>query len=185
MSTTVHRFGSNDPLVQVNAVDEDFAEGYQHLWLLSEIWCQLGITASWFQWHSRQLRSGTLAELERLWDLSPRHIIRPDSYKGEQQVTTVQGVQYDACTSPRLLLIFGVLARGHGLGLEMQKRCLGVLRRMLSLVSFPDGVAILPDLVLKVEEGQVKVKRFLKHFGLDVLAALRQRWAAGKNSVSP
>ena len=156
-------------------MDQSFAQGFEHFWMVSDAWAKIGMTTEWFQWHSRQLRTGAIAEAERSWDLSKRHIVRPDSYKGEQEVTTLPGVQYDLFTTPGMLMVFGIMAQVRGLNAQTQVKIVTLLRKIVPLASFPDGVAILPNLPLKVVTGQLKPKRFFAAFGEEAKPLLRQR----------
>ena len=133
------------------------------------------MNTEFFAWHSKQLRLGTQSAQEQLWDLSSQHVIRPDSYKGDQEVFQVPGVNKDCCTTAGLLLLLGLLAQVRQQAAAVQTQCVSFLRRLFNLASFASGLLVLPDLKLKVDSGQVKIKKLFRKFGAGAEAVLRQR----------
>ncbi|OLP85164.1 hypothetical protein AK812_SmicGene33870 [Symbiodinium microadriaticum] len=116
--------------------------GYTYLWNLREVWQHLELATSFHMWHSKQMRLGTMAELESLWGIS-KQIVRAETYRGDQEVLTWPGVRSDVCSTLGLLLVLGLQAQVRGMALEAQKSCLDLLRRILRITALPDTLLIL------------------------------------------
>ncbi|CAE7276743.1 unnamed protein product, partial [Symbiodinium sp. CCMP2456] len=128
--------------------------GYTYLWNLREVWQHLHLATSFHMWHSKQMRLGTMAELESSWGIS-KQIVRSETYRGDQEVLTWPGVRNDVCSTLGLLLVLGLQAQVRGMALEAQKSCLDLLRRILRITGLPERLVILPEVPLKIESGQV------------------------------
>ena len=152
------------PPPQVRPDASHHADGYEHLFCVKDIWSQLNVSSTYFAWWGKNARSGLFEDYQRRWDLSNRHIIRPDNYKGEQSAVVWPGLKYDACSIAGLLLILGMFAQIRGLSQQTQQRCVSLLRRLLALADFSQGLRLLPDCVLELEEGKVNLTSFLSRF---------------------
>ena len=83
---------------------------------------------------------GTFRDYGSRWDTSTKHLPRADNYKGDQDVVVFPGLKYDTCSSLGLLYIIGLFVQVRGLALDTQKRCVALLRKVMALISFEDGV---------------------------------------------
>ena len=160
---------------QVQPTAKHHADGYEYLWCVRDIWAQLQISSAYFAWWGKNARDGLFDTFQSRWDLSARHIIRPDSYRGEQPATIWPGLKYDSCSTAGLLLMLGMFAQIRGLSSDSQKRCLGILRRLLPLTDFSAGLRLLPDCFLEVEDGRVNLSGFFSRFEDDVREDLERR----------
>lgn len=137
------------------------------------------MSSTYFAWWGKQSRSGLFQECELRWNLSARHLIRPDSYKGEQRATRIPGLKYDCCTALRLLFILALFAQVRGLAETTQKCCVSLARRLLALADWSKGVKLLPNYNLVVEDGTVNVSGFFDRFPDAVKADLEKRQGPG------
>ena len=136
------------------------------------------MATTFFAWFSKNEASGILQQHSDMWGLSRKHIVRHDAYKGECQAFTWPGLKYDCVSAAGYMLLLGTLAQIRGLAQDTQNKCLDLLRRMTKLLEFPDGLKLLPSLTLQVQDGQVRLKSFLKLFDVEVQASLKQRFLA-------
>lgn len=148
--------------------------GYTYLWNLREVWQHLHLATSFHMWHSKQMRLGTMAELESSWGIS-KQIVRSETYRGDQEVLTWPGVRNDVCSTLGLLLVLGLQAQVRGMALEAQKSCLDLLRRILRITGLPERLVILPEVPLKIESGQVSLKKLLRRCSAADRQALKSR----------
>ena len=133
------------------------------------------MSSTYFAWWGKQSRSGLLKECQQRWNLSARHLFRPDSYRGEQEATQIPGLKYDCCTAAGLLFILAMFGQVRGLSESTQKACVSLLRRLLALADFSKSLKLLPDCDLVVEDGTVNVSGFFDRFPDDVKADLQRR----------
>ena len=71
--------------------------------------------------------------------------------------------------------MLGMFAQIRGLSSDSQKRCLGILRRLLPLADFSAGLRLLPDCFLEIEDGRVNLSGFFSRFEDDVREDLERR----------
>lgn len=104
------------------------------------------------RWYGKNIDS--LTDLMSKWAVPEKHIIRSASYKGGYEVTSLAGFRYDAASSLGILSIIGSLAQIRGLAGTSQTHMVEFLRDILGKCLWPNGLSILPDVVLHIENGE-------------------------------
>lgn len=127
-------------------------EGYEFLFVAGDVWARLKMNISFSRWHGKNIES--LTDLMSKWAVPEKHIIRSASYKGGYEVTSLPGFRYDAVSSLGLLSIIGTLAQIRGLAGSSQTHMVDLLRDILGKCSWLNGLSILPEVVLHVENGE-------------------------------
>ncbi|CAE7439645.1 unnamed protein product [Symbiodinium sp. CCMP2592] len=162
--------------VKVVPTAKHHGQGYEYLVCMADVWRILDMSVSYYAWFGKNLHKGLFSEASQRWEVSMRHLVRTDTYKGEHEsVYMLPGVKHDCSSSLGLLLVFAMLTVIRGLSLETQKNIIGFLRKIFSLVKM-DCLALLPDCSLQVQEGCVSIKKFFKKFGADATRILNKRW---------
>ena len=119
--------------------------------MVADIWAHLAAKTKFPAWFAKNWPA--IEELQSLWQVLPKHVVRSSGYKGDlANVTQIQGIKYDVCSLLGLFLLVGNILQIRGLSLPMQQKALSLLRDLVDLTEWPHGLAILPDLVLRVEE---------------------------------
>ncbi|CAK9104502.1 Uncharacterized protein SCF082_LOCUS48761 [Durusdinium trenchii] len=126
------------------------------------------------RWHGKNVEA--LGELMEKWCISTKHVIRSASFKGGFEVFSLPNFRYDALTSLGLFAVLGTLGQIRGLAGQSQTLILAFLQEILSKVPFPNGVSILPDVVLDVEQGQTSFGKLWAQVSRQAKAVIRTRW---------
>ena len=167
---------ASQPYLQVEATDAYNCNGYEHLFLVSELWSRLSLQTKYYQWYAKNIVSGEAQGIMDSWKIPLKHVIRGNGYKGDSEyVVTWPSIKDDVCSSLGLILLLGLLARPRGLAAACQEGCIKLLRLLTSVCSFPAGLTILPDLKLEVSEGLVCLKSFWRRCSQQSRAALKAR----------
>lgn len=130
-------------------------DGYELVWMMLDVWRVLEMQTKWYQWWAKNIDS--IRSCSVSWTVAVKHILRPSSYKGSLESPSLPGLRYDCATSLGVLVILGVLCQIRGLASPVQARIVKLLRAFLLMASWPSGLALLPDLVLDVEDGCVSL----------------------------
>lgn len=117
------------------------------------------------------------------WCISTKHVIRSASFKGGFEVFSLPNFRYDALTSLGLFAVLGTLGQIRGLAGQSQTLILAFLQEILSKVPFPNGVSILPDVVLDVEQGQTSFGKLWAQVSRQAKAVIRTRPAENQLSA--
>lgn len=151
----IRKFHCTCNSLQINNTNIDL-EGYDFLFLSGDVWAQLKMNITFSRWYGKNIDS--LTDLMSKWAVPEKHVIRSASYKGGYEVTSLPGFRYDAVSSLGLLSIIGSLAQIRGLAGSSQMHMVGFLRDILGKCLWSNGLSILPDVVLHVENGETSLR---------------------------
>ena len=143
------------------------------MWVVNDVWSQLAMNITWSRWHGKNL--STLSQLGARWEVAEAHIVRSSAYKGENQVACLPGFRYDAVTTLGLFHALGALAQVRGLAGTTQVKIVGLLREVLGYGIWPNGLSLLPDTVLTVEDGHASMKEWLMTLARNEKAGIKTR----------
>ena len=149
-------------------------DGYEHLFVIPDLWQHIGIKAKFPAWFAKNW--SLIETFQCAWQVPAKHVIRTAGYKGQlSDVTSIQGLKHDVASVVGLLLLFGSLLQIRGLSLTIQQNCLKWMRSIISMATWPNGLAILPDLILEVEDGQVSFMKLCDALPRNSKLALKNR----------
>ncbi len=116
-----------------------------------------------YQWFGKNFGNGTIPEMLGRWQIPEKHIIRSCTYRGSENVTTWPGLKHDCNSVLGCLAIVGCLAQIRGLAVNVQEKCVQLLRELCTACK-PKTVTIYPGIKLEVDDG-----------GNTSLAAMKER----------
>ena len=140
---------------QVTPTSKHNLDGYELVWMMLDVRRELDMQTKWYQWWGKNFQS--IKSACETWAVAMKHILRPSSYKGNLDSSSLPGLKYDCATSLGVLVVCGVLCQIRGLASPVQCKIVKLLRAMVSKTSWPSGLSLLPDLVLDVEDGCVSL----------------------------
>ena len=94
----------------------------------------------------------------------------------EQEVVTFPGLRYDTCASAGLLTILGIFGQARQLSGALQKKCVNLLRRLVTNLSLGEELLILRQLVLTIQSGHVSLRPLIERLCADDRVSVKSRW---------
>ena len=160
---------------EVQATDRHSWDGYEYLFVIQDIWTHLGVKSKFPAWFSKNWSS--IEKLSTAWQIAPKHVVRASGYKGQlADVTCIQGIKHDVCSLVGLFLVLGNMIQIRGLTSTIQQKALSLIADMVSVTSWPDGLPILPDVILEVEsDGKVSLQQLFAKVAPAVKACIKTR----------
>ena len=151
------------------------------MWVINDVWSRLAMNIAWPRWHGKNL--SVLGELGARWEIAETHIVRSSAYKGENQVACLPGFRYDALTTLGLFQTLGALAQVRGLAGTTQLKIVGLLREVLEYSIWPNGLSLLPETILTVEDCQASMKEWLLTLPRSEKAAIKTRSGGSSKEI--
>jgi hypothetical protein len=151
------------------------------MWVINDVWSQLAMNIAWPRWHGKNLSA--LGELGARWEIAETHIVRSSAYKGENQVACLPGFRYDALTTLGLFQTLGALAQVRGLAGTTQLKIVGLLREVLEYSIWPNGLSLLPETILTVEDCHASMKEWLLTLPRSEKAAIKTRSGGSSKEI--